>query len=143
MVDNIKKLESNKKELQLSINSFDRPTELLGPVAWSQLILNLLFMEPGTYPSMPDMGIGIENYEFEFLETALSSIRTDITTQQQKYLKDVPLDNVEVTTQQFKGDTILIIKLSFTDKGGNSTSTAIALNAEPTSKRYLEFDISW
>jgi hypothetical protein len=37
-------LESNKKELTLDIDSFNKPKELSDVEAWSQLMLNLIFL---------------------------------------------------------------------------------------------------
>ena len=133
-------LESSKTETSLQINSFDKPTELNDVAAWSQLMLNLLFLKPGTYPSMPDMGIGIEQYQYEFLDDAIDELSAKIITQQQTYLPDIPLDNIQVSKYDNNGHPTLIILMNFTTSAG-SQSSAIAFD---TSKRnFLNFDISW
>ena len=133
-------LESSKTEVSLQINSFDKPTELNDVAAWSQLMLNLIFLKPGTYPSMPEMGIGIEQYQYEFLEDAVDEISSKIITQQQMYLPDIPLENLQVSQYDNNGHPVLIILMVFNTTSGTQSS-AIALD---TSKRnFLNFDISW
>ena len=133
-------LESSKAETSLQINSFDKPEKLTDVSAWSQLMLNLIFLKPGSYPSIPEMGVGIEDYQYDFLDEAISELSSKITTQQQTYLPDIPLDGVEISSYDNNGQMILIIQLYFSTSSG-PVSSAIAVN---TSKRnFLDFDISW
>lgn len=143
MIEAISKTESDKKELQLSINSFDNPTELTGIKAWSQLILQLLFMTPGTYPTLPEMGVGIENYQFEFVDNVLSPLSASIIEQQRTYLSDIPLVAVTVEPATVNNETILLIQLTFDLGRDGSGNSVIAVNATPTSRHFLDFDISW
>lgn len=133
-------LESSKSEMSLQINSFDKPTELNDIKAWSQLMLNLIFLKPGTYPSIPDMGIGIEKYEYDFLEDAVNELSTKITEQQQTYLPDVPLSGVQISKMEHDGQPILVIQLFFDTENG-ATSSAIAINT--SSRNFLDFEVSW
>ena len=144
MLDLMHSIESNKRELQLSINSFDNPTELSEIKAWSQLMLQLIFLEPGTYPSLPEMGVGIEHYQFDFMDEAINDLNTRIIQQQQTYLKEVPLKAVQCSSAQTpNGDIILLIQLMFNVKMGSQAATAIAVNATPTSRHFLDFEVSW
>ena len=133
-------LESSKSELTLEINSFDKPKELSSVGAWSQLLLNLMFTRPGTYPSMPELGIGIEDFQYEFLDSAIDQLTTAITTQQQTYLPDIPLSGVQVSRIEKGGQPILIIQLFFNLDSGISNS-AIALNV--SKRNFLDFEVSW
>ena len=133
-------LECDKAEAAIEINSFDKPKELTGLAAWSQLMLNLIFLKPGTYPSMPEMGIGIENYQYDFMDDVIAELSAAITTQQQKYLPDVPLAGVQIGKVEQNGQPILLIQMMFNDSFG-SVSSAVAIN---TSKRnFLDFEVSW
>ena len=71
-------LEANKKELGLSTNVFNKATEYQGKTAWFQLILNLIFLRPGTYPSIPNMGVGLQDYEYEYIDDVKDNIRNKI-----------------------------------------------------------------
>ena len=133
-------LESSKKEPILEINSFDKPTELSGVSAWSQLLLNLIFLKPGTYPSAPEMGVGIEEYQYDFVDDAISELSTKITEQQKKYLSDIPLSSVQVTKVEQNGQPILVIQLFFNIASGTASS-AIAINV--SKRNFLEFEVSW
>ena len=133
-------LDSNKKETSLQINSFDKPNELTGVAAWSQLMLNLIFLKPGTYPSLPEMGVGIEDYQYDFFEEAVEALSAAITEQQKVFLPDVPLTGIKISKLEKNGQPILVIQLFFDTNEGVETS-AIAIN---TSKRnFLDFDVSW
>lgn len=142
MMNDFSKLESSKKELQLSVNSFDNPTELTDVKAWSQLVLQLIFLDPGTFPSYPEMGVGIRNYEFEFMDDVMSELSAKILNQKNLYLKDLPLSAVTINKTTIKGEAILLIQLTFTVSGQNANSV-IAINASPSSRHFLDFEISW
>lgn len=133
-------LESNKTELSLQINAFDKPAEYNEVKAWSQLMLNLIFLRPGTYPSMPEMGVGIDEYQYDFLESAVEELSSKITSQAQMYLPDVPLSGVQIAKVEHNGYPILFIKLFF-NVGVDVRSSVIAINAEP--RKFLDFEISW
>ncbi len=137
---NIGPAESNKIEPALEINSFDKPKELSGVAAWSQLILNLIFLKPGSYPSMPGLGIGIENYQYDFLDDTIAELTAAITSQQQTYLPDIPLSGVQIGKTEHEGQPILIIQLFFNIEDG-VTSSAIALNV--SKRNFLNFEVSW
>lgn len=132
--------EPNKKELLLSTNVFNKPTELIGKDAWARLVLNLLFMRKGTFPSMPNMGVGIQDYQYEFLDTAINSLNFEIEDQINTYLPDLPVSSVNVTSTEVDGQTILILVINFTDKG-TVDSTVVA--AAVSGMRLVDFEISW
>lgn len=123
-------LESNKKECVLGINSFDKPTELIGKNAWVQLVINLLFLKKGTYPSIPEMGIGIQYYEYEFIDDVKEKLEAEIKEQIRKYLPDVPIDSVILSTTESAGNYILIIAITFVVNGA-SDSAVIASASSP------------
>lgn len=82
-------LESMKDELELKFNDFNEPAIKKGLFATAQLIHNLCFLIPGTYPDTPEMGINIKQYQFEYLtETDLQRIREKIVDQIKTYLPD-------------------------------------------------------
>lgn len=109
------RLEAEKTELVLGINSFNKPAEKSGVEAWCKLITNLLFMAKGTYPTDPDMGCDIGQYEFAFIDDVISKIEASITEQVRKYLPDIPLDSVIVSKDTSdSGRPILLVLLQFT-----------------------------
>ena len=140
----IQKMDYQKTEMTLSIDAFNRPQELSDVKAWSQLMLNLIFLTPGTYPSIPGMGIDILKYEYEYIDDIREKLSAEIMAQQQKYLEFVPLEAVRITTQEYKGSPIVLIQFSFYIKSTNSSEvSAIAINASESTGSLIDFDVSW
>lgn len=132
-------LESNKKELGLGTNVFNKAVEYKGKTAWFQLILNLIFLRPGTYPSIPSMGVGIQDYDYEFLDDVKDNIRNDIEDQVKTFLPDVPLESVDIQSVDYNGHTIMLITITLNDNGQIVTG---AVASEVTNK-LIDFEISW
>lgn len=132
-------LEANKKELGLSTNVFNKATEYQGKTAWFQLILNLIFLRPGTYPSIPNMGVGLQDYEYEYIDDVKDNIRNKIEEQVNLFLPDVPLASVEVTSVEYEGKTILLIVISLEDNGQIVTGAV----ASEVTNHLIDFEISW
>ena len=132
-------LEANKKELGLSTNVFNKATEYQGKTAWFQLILNLIFLRPGTYPSIPNMGVGLQDYEYEYIDDVKDNIRNKIEEQVNLFLPDVPLTSVEVTSVEYEGKPILLIVISLEDNGQIVTGAV----ASEVTNHLIDFEISW
>lgn len=74
-------------EMVLEKSSFNKLDMFKDKVALAQVIQNILFIEPGTYPNVPTLGVGIENYIFEkFTEKLKSELENNITQQIMKYI---------------------------------------------------------
>ena len=131
--------EANKVELGLGTNVFNKPVEYKGYKAWCQLILNLIFLRPGTYPSIPTMGVGIQDYDYEYLDDVKDSVKANIESQIKTYLPDVPLNSVEVKGIDYNGRKIMMIVLSLIDDGRIVTSVV----ASEITNKLIDFDISW
>jgi len=108
-------LESDKKEVMLSINSFNSPAEVSNKEAWIKLILHLLFLKKGSYPSNPNIGIDIRQYDYQFIDNILTTLPSDIMEQTRLFLPDIPLESVIVETTEVGGKVILLIILTFVD----------------------------
>lgn len=52
-------------ELTLNITEFNRFDIKSNLYAFAQQVQNICLIEKGTYPNLPQLGVGIENYEFE------------------------------------------------------------------------------
>lgn len=121
------KLDAEKKELSLSINSFDQPTELVGVDAWAKLVANLLFMKKGSYPTDPEMGCELQQYEFSVIDEVTDEIQELITEQVRTYLPDIPLDTVSVKKDYMQGgQPIMLIILEFSYNDGELDTAVVA-----------------
>ena len=132
-------LESEKKELTLSINDFDEPQEISGAESWATLAANLIFMKPSTLPTDPEMGFDIRRYDFSFIDDKRPEIEQGISDQIRTYFPELPLDSVDVTTQTMSnGIPLLVVVLTFTENGDRTTSV---IAAEKSEKGVLNFSI--
>ncbi len=131
-------LESNKKELILGLNSFDKAAEASGKEAWIRLIIYLFFINKGSYPSNPNIGIGIRQYDYEFMDTALDVLPSEIMEQVRLFLPDIPLESVNVTSDMVAGKKILVIILEFVDDTINDTAVIAAM----ISQNIIDFEVS-
>ena len=74
--------EPLKREFFLSIDNFGTVSSYEGLVSFARLVQRLIIMEPRSYPDDPDMGVGIGNYEFEFMDDiTIGNISEKIQTQ--------------------------------------------------------------
>ncbi len=131
-------LESKKKEVMLSINNFNSPAEVSGKEAWIKLILHLLFLKKGSYPSNPNIGIDIRQYDYNFIDTVLTTLPSEIMEQTRIFLPDIPLESVIVDTTEVEGRVILLIILTFIDDNINDT----VVIASRVSNNIIDFEIS-
>lgn len=118
-----------KNECFLGIDGFGRNKEITGVNAHAYRIQNLLFFEPGTDPSLPEMGIGIKNFQFELATTdEISSIALLIKEQIAKWLPDIMIDElvVELLNNErlgIKNTLGILVKIS--SKPGTTDTMAI------------------
>lgn len=76
------------KEYSLSVNSFNEPKVYEKAPALLLLLTRLILLEPGTFQSHPDMGVGlITNYRYRVDDGSLASeLQSRIKTQIDTYL---------------------------------------------------------
>jgi len=79
-----------KKEYFFELDDFNQTKNVEGLETVANLIKNLLFLEKNTYPDSPNMGIGIQNFQFELLnDSTIEKIRQEIMEQVDTYLDSV------------------------------------------------------
>ncbi len=134
-------MESQKKEMCLGLNSFNAPAEFKDEAAWIRQITYILFTYPGQYPNIPNLGIGLQNYQYEFVDRAKTNLESRIDEQIKAYLPDVPLTSTNIDTiKDSAGNDILLISFTFT-KGYNSTSTAVLATSKNGDSTQVAFAI--
>ena len=76
-----------KYEFTLDSDDYEGILAESGVLAYARLLVNLLFLKPGTYPNSPDMGVNINKYSFELMDDELTSqLEDDIRNQINTYL---------------------------------------------------------
>ena len=91
-------LDTNKPntvvEYYLGVDEFNHPKVYTDEDATYSLLKKLILLEPGTYPTRPEMGVGlVSKYRYGEADI-LSTLRDDIKEQIEKYLPR--FHNVEV-----------------------------------------------
>lgn len=132
--------EYQKKELGWGLNAFNRPVEYSGVNAWVRLLTNLLFMIPGTYPTSPTMGIGLQTYRFEFEDILLSELQAKIEYQIQTYLPGIPIHSVNVSTETVEGTKVLVIQFDFQVSDQDLQTAYVAMESTASN---LNFEVAF
>lgn len=128
-------------ELYLTTGHIDRLKE---EEAIVQTIQNLCFIKPGTYPNDPDLGLGIEDEQFELMDSLyLDGLQNKLDTLIDKYIiSDYMIDTrvtfkyVNVVTSQ----KVLIIEI-FVGKHDHDMSKIDLLFTRMTETNKLKFNI--
>jgi hypothetical protein len=96
-----KVLGTNKKatitEAFLGIDEFNHPKVYTDQHATYILLIRLILLEPGTYPTRPNMGVGlVSRYRFA-IEDKIEQLQSDIEDQIREYLPEFQATNVTVS----------------------------------------------
>lgn len=133
-------LNSNKSELLIGLNNFNKPAEATGVEAWVKLITNLLFMKKGSYPTDPEMGCDIGKYQYMFIDDVKDEIEDLITNQVRTYLPDIPFESVTISSEPTdSGRIVLLVVLEFSYDENDGTETAVV--AVDNSNNSLNFEV--
>jgi len=133
------KEECMKDEFFLTIDDFGKVATYGGLPALARDIQRLIIMQPMSYPDDPDMGVGIENYQFEFMDsTTISDLSERINSQINKYIPTSNIGNIVIEVidndKNGKKDTIgVLINLS-TSKDGKDNMVITFEKASNTGK---------
>ena len=98
LTDN-KKIENEclKQEFILNLDNYGKVMSVNGLYSLARLIQTLFLIIPGSYPNHPDMGIGIQNYKFEFLDDiTLNNIKQNAEDQIKRYIPNNLISDIEV-----------------------------------------------
>lgn len=125
-------------ELGFDLDDFQKPICYSGKDAWVHQILQLCIMDPGTIPSNPTIGVGMNNYEF-LLEDDRRKLASEINRQVPIFFPDMPFQNATVQSPSENEDQdILYIFLTFLVD--SSIETAVV--AAKKGYQYIDFAIA-
>lgn len=109
-------VESDKPkitELAFELNGFREQKVHIDDDAYVTLIHRLLKMRKGTYPSIPDMGVGISTYRFMDIDKLIAGeLQEVIRDQLSTYIPQLPVENIEIYKGRYKNDFILYIDIT-------------------------------
>lgn len=132
--------EYQKKEIGWGLNAFNRPVEYSGVDAWVKLFVQLLFMQPGTYPTAPGMGVGLQNYRYRFTDEVIVELQEKINSQCELYLSGIPISSVRVSTREYKGDDVIVISAEMAVSDGDLQTVVVAVD---TASKTLDYAIAF
>ncbi len=89
----------NTHEYLFSVNEFNEPKVYKDSKAISQILTHLLLLEPGTFQSHPDMGVGLVSKYRYTMEDKITDLKNDFKLQIEKYLPQYQGVQVEVFLQ--------------------------------------------
>ena len=124
-------------EHNFGYNEFSKNNSYTGMVALAKLIQNMLITEPGTLPSCPKYGVGIDTYRMEFsnsdtYSTIISNISDQIDTylpNYSQYVKEVIIEAIPEQHLSGGGNGIYIgIVLTETNDATGSDYTIVFSN---------------
>ena len=102
-------------ELDFGFDDFRRQKVFTNDNAYVQLIKRLLSTRKGTYPSIPDLGIGIQSYRFEDMDILMAGdLKNEIVRQINTYIPTIPLEDINIYKLPYNGDFVLYVDISFT-----------------------------
>ena len=104
------------REPTFELNQFDEPLEAAGPDAWIRDVVAMAFYEPGTFVTDPTLGVYINSEVYNFTDTSANIIRSKMMNACRKYLTDVPLDSLDVSTYYWEEMDTYVVVLSVTFK---------------------------
>jgi hypothetical protein len=120
------------KDTLFEISDFNVPKIISNADAWAEIILNLLFLENGTYSDAPALGLDLKNHSYMTSEDIISYVTSELSSQVSAYMPEIPLSNVSVVVKTTNnGNSILYITLSFRlETGVINKSAFVSLNDE-------------
>lgn len=105
-----------KDELLLAKSVFNTNAVRTKLEALAQVLQNIMIYEPGTFPNQPELGVGIENYQFEFLDDkTMSDLKSSIDNQINKFIpSDIKVEPKVESLLNELGKKILVVSFMIT-----------------------------
>jgi hypothetical protein len=99
-------------EMDFKLNGFNEQEIYTGTMAYAHRIKNLLFMRPGDFPSIPEMGINIQGYRYKAMDELIAgALKENNSDQISQYIMDLPMENIDISTGFYNNDYVLILHI--------------------------------
>lgn len=123
----------------LDFDSASKPKVISSFEMCVNIIQTLLFMKPGQYPSIPELGINIESYLFEYADDP--SIPRKIKNQLDDQCNRIALTGItiECMFDKLDGNNALIIQVTGTDRlamGSKGNKVLIGISHDKLNQIY-------
>lgn len=119
------------KELDFELDGFGEQKYLTEAQSAAKQILMLLFLRPGDYPSMPDLGIDIpRQIRYKNLDSVTGgTLKENITSQIRKYCSNVDLKDLTIYSTKYMGQYVVILDFELQAEKTISIALAHVTNA--------------
>lgn len=99
------------KELDFDLDGFGEQKYLTEAQSAAKQILMLLFLRPGDYPSLPELGINIsKEIRYKYMDVITGgSLKERITTQVRKYCSNVDMTSLTIYSTKYNEQYIVIL----------------------------------
>lgn len=110
------------KEIGMDIDDFNQQKVLNSKESIVQIILNILFMKPGCIPSLPHIGIDVNQYIYAREgEVDASDLKSKLSSQCNDLLPYLITGDIVVKFTDYKNVNILLIGIPITYEGEKET----------------------
>lgn len=94
-----------RKELDFKLNGFHRQKVFTEAEAYARQLLTLLFMRPGDYPSLPEMGINIpKEVRYKNMDYVTGgALKEKIMKQIREYASQIDVKDLSIDSVKYKG----------------------------------------
>ena len=113
---------SSDRDMIFKLDDYMTPQILTGADAWIHNIMDIIFIEKGTYSDTPDLGVELKSLNYMTADEMVRFLQNEIKNQSETYLPSIPLDDILVAVkEENNGQVTLIITLGFTTSKGKIT----------------------
>lgn len=111
-----------KKEVSFGLDNFKQAKVLSVKDSIAQLIINILMMKPGNYPSLPHIGVNLEKYLYSFEENIdVEGLKRDIFNQCSEAITFISVGDINVFVEEYENRGLLVIVIPITGLEDDST----------------------
>jgi hypothetical protein len=120
------------KDTIFEISDYNVPKIISDADAWAEMILNLLFLENGTYSEAPELGLDLKNHTYMDTRSMIEYVKNNLSWQVDAFMPGIPLSNIDVQVVDTPvADNVLYITLAFDIKDHTIHKSAfVSLNDE-------------
>lgn len=113
-------------DVTFKLDNYMAPQKLTGADAWVHTIINLLFIEKGTYSDTPNLGINLKSLKYLDADSLVNYLQNELKEQCNLYLPNIPLNDILIGLKtRANGEIIAIINLGFTTSKGTINKSAL------------------
>lgn len=114
-----------------AVNDYNKPKMLSNMETYVNNIMMLLFGKPGFYPTIPSIGMDIQQYLYKFEdEINTEEIKNKLSIQCKDFLPEIQNGDFDISKTLYNGRILLIFKLPpINDTNNNDVIIGVTTNS--------------